>query len=134
MGKGSPLLTAGRESMIFWRDGIMERVGTIVGKTVGNAVGKSTGNVVGTWPGDAVRNGWEHDRSRERGLETLETTNGGKQESDGTECYLAIALSLVVPSTYVRTGMVLYYRYIIPGTYILLFIYTQYYISYISYT
>ena len=134
MGKGSPLLTAGRESMIFWRDGIMERVGTIVGKTVGNAVGKSTGNVVGTWPGDAVWNGWEHDR--ERGLETLETTNGGKQESDGTECYLTIALSLVVPSTYVRT--VWYYATGISYqacTHCYLYTwYAYYYISYISYT
>ena len=35
---------------------------------MGNTVGKSVGNVGGIWPGDAVRNGWEHDR--EHGLET----------------------------------------------------------------
>ena len=95
MGKDSRLLTAGlecdgkagshlvdgtgRESTNSWQDGMGRYLGTgreqvgnsighIVGKSVGNIVGRSVGNVVGIWPGDAVRNGWEHDR--ERGLET----------------------------------------------------------------
>ena len=34
-------------------------------ESVGNTVGKSVGDVVGIWPGDAFRNGWEHDRERE---------------------------------------------------------------------
>ena len=64
-----------------------ESVGNIVGKTVGNIVGESVGNVVGIWPRDAVRNGREHDRSRERGLET---TVIYKEEKD-TDCRLSIA-------------------------------------------
>ena len=60
----------------------------MVGNMVENIVGKSIGNVVGIWRGDAVRNGWEHDRGR-----GLETTVEKRKVKPGAICRL---LPLVV--------------------------------------